>query len=291
MSRALGVLPWRRSIMVDSVQALIELAIAEDLAGGEDITSNATIPENQNSIAEFVNRAPGVIAGIDVAVQVLTYLGINDVTRLVNDGDEVPAGTLLLTARGNTRKLLLAERTALNFLTHLSGIATLTSEWVAAVSHTTCQIRDTRKTTPGWRLLEKAAVRAGGGRNHRLSLSDAALVKDNHIVAAGGVLSAFEKVRAAQPGVSIEVEVDNLEQLCEVLVGKPDLILLDNMSPELCAEAVSIVNGAVKLEASGGITLSSAAAYAESGVDYLAIGAITHSAKALDIGLDLRMEN
>jgi len=277
--------------MVDSVQALIELAIAEDLAGGEDITSNATIPENQNSIAEFVNRAPGVIAGIDVAVQVLTYLGINDVTRLVNDGDKVPAGTLLLTARGNTRKLLLAERTALNFLTHLSGIATLTSEWVAAVSHTTCQIRDTRKTTPGWRLLEKAAVRAGGGRNHRLSLSDAALVKDNHIVAAGGVLPAFEKVRAAQPGVSIEVEVDNLEQLREVLVGKPDLILLDNMSPELCAEAVSIVNGAVKLEASGGITLSSAAAYAESGVDYLAIGAITHSAKALDIGLDLRMEN
>ena len=291
MSLALGVLPWRRSIMVDSVQALIELAIAEDLSGGEDITSNATIPENQNSIAEFVNRTPGVIAGIDVAVQVLTYLGINDVTRLVNDGDKVPAGTLLLTARGNTRKLLLAERTALNFLTHLSGIATLTSEWVAAVSHTTCQIRDTRKTTPGWRLLEKAAVRAGGGRNHRLSLSDAALVKDNHIVAAGGVLPAFEKVRAAQPGVSIEVEVDNLEQLREVLVGKPDLILLDNMSPELCAEAVSIVNGAVKLEASGGITLSSAAAYAESGVDYLAIGAITHSAKALDIGLDLRMEN
>ena len=154
--------------MVDSVQALIELAIAEDLSGGEDITSNATIPENQNSIAEFVNRTPGVIAGIDVAVQVLTYLGINDVTRLVNDGDKVPAGTLLLAARGNTRKLLLAERTALNFLTHLSGIATLTSEWVAAVSHTTCQIRDTRKTTPGWRLLEKAAVRAGGGRNHRL---------------------------------------------------------------------------------------------------------------------------
>jgi len=276
--------------MVDSVQALIELAIAEDLAGGEDITSNATIPENQNSVAEFVNRVPGVIAGIDVAVQVLTYLGINDVTRLVNDGDKVPAGTLLLTARGNTRKLLLAERTALNFLTHLSGIATLTSEWVAAVSHTTCQIRDTRKTTPGWRLLEKAAVRAGGGRNHRLSLSDAALVKDNHIVAAG-VLPAFEKVRAAQPGVSIEVEVDNLEQLREVLVGKPDLILLDNMSPELCAEAVTIVNGAIKLEASGGITLSSSAAYAESGVDYLAIGAITHSAKALDIGLDLRMEN
>jgi nicotinate-nucleotide pyrophosphorylase (carboxylating) len=277
--------------MVDSVQALIELALAEDLAGGEDITSNATIPENQNSIAEFVNRAPGVIAGIDVAVQVLTYLGISDVTRLVDDGDKVPAGTLLLTARGNTRKLLLAERTALNFLTHLSGIATLTSEWVAAISHTTCQIRDTRKTTPGWRLLEKSAVRAGGGRNHRLSLSDAALVKDNHIVVAGGVLPAFEKVRAAQPGVSIEVEVDNLEQLREVLVGKPDLILLDNMPPELCAEAVTIVNGAVKLEASGGITLSSAAAYAESGVDYLAIGAITHSAKALDIGLDLRMES
>ena len=275
--------------MADFLQALIELAFAEDLAGGQDITSNATIPESQNSVAEFVNRAPGVIAGLDVAVRVLEYVGINDISVLVAEGQEVPTGTVLLVARGNTRKLLLAERTALNFLTHLSGIATLTSHWVAAVAHTKCQIRDTRKTTPGWRLLEKAAVRAGGGSNHRLSLSDAALVKDNHIVAAGGLLQAFEKVRAAQPGVSVEVEVDNLDQLREVLVGKPDLILLDNMSPEMCAEAVAIVGGQVKLEASGGITLSNAAAYAQSGVDYLAIGALTHSAKALDIGLDLKM--
>ncbi len=275
--------------MVDSLQTLIEMAISEDLAGGQDITSNATIPEAQVSIAEFVNRVPGVIAGIDVAVQTLKYLGISDISTPVSDGQVVPAGTVILVAKGNTRKLLLAERTTLNFLTHLSGIATTTAQWVAAVADTKCQIRDTRKTTPGWRLLEKAAVRAGGGTNHRLSLSDAALVKDNHIVAAGGVLQAFEKVREAQPGVSIEVEVDNLDQLREVLVGKPDLVLLDNMSPDSCAEAVAIVNGKVKLEASGGITLDNAVAFAKSGVDYLAIGALTHSAKALDIGLDLKM--
>ena len=241
------------------------------------------------STAEFVTRSAGVIAGIDVAIAVLNYLEITDVTALVRDGDYVDAGTTILSTRGNTRKLLLAERTTLNFLTHLSGIATLTRSWVSAVAGTKCQIRDTRKTTPGWRMLEKAAVVAGGGVNHRLSLSDAALVKDNHIVAGGGTLKAFESVRAQFPGKEIEVEVDTLDQLHEVLPGNPDLILLDNMSPDLCAQAVAIVAGRVKLEASGGISLENAMAYAQSGVDFLAIGALTHSAKVLDIGLDLRM--
>lgn len=275
--------------MNGALEQLIQLAISEDLVGGEDITSNSTIPMEQVSVAEFVNRKPGVIAGIQVAVEVLNYLGITDISTPVADGQYVPAGTVILEARGNTRKLLLAERTTLNFLTHLSGIATETARWVSAVAGTKCQIRDTRKTTPGWRVLEKAAVKAGGGTNHRLSLSESALIKDNHIVAAGGVLSAFEKVRAKYPGKEIEVEVDNLNQLREVLEGSPDLILLDNMSPALCKEAVTLVNGRVKLEASGGITLESALDYAQSGVDFLAIGALTHSAKALDIGLDLRM--
>jgi nicotinate-nucleotide pyrophosphorylase (carboxylating) len=158
---------------------------------------------------------------------------------------------------------------------------------VEAVASTNCGIRDTRKTTPGWRAIEKAAVRAGGGINHRLSLSDAALIKDNHVVAAGGVLPAFELVRNRYPQSEIEVEVDNLDQLREVLLGQPDLILLDNMSPTLCKEAVEIVAGRARLEASGGITLKSALEYANAGVDYLAVGALTHSAKALDIGLDL----
>ena len=267
------------------------MALAEDLSGGVDITSVATIPEAQVSTAEFVTRKPGVIAGISVAIEVLQSLGITDIQLKVQDGEEVPTGTVILVARGNTRKLLLAERTALNFLTHLSGIATETRKWVETIAGTNCQIRDTRKTTPGWRVLEKAAVRAGGGTNHRLSLSDAALVKDNHVIAAGGVLQAFELVRKNYPDKEIEVEVDNLEQLLEVVNAEPDLILLDNMSPELCRAAVTIVAGRVKLEASGSITLGSALEYAQTGVDYLAIGALTHSAKALDIGLDLTMGN
>jgi len=277
--------------MTAQLSALITMALAEDLSGGVDITSVATIPEAQVSTAEFVTRKPGVIAGTLVAIEVLQSLGITDIQIKVQDGEKVPTGTVILVACGNTRKLLLAERTALNFLTHLSGIATETRKWVDTIAGTNCQIRDTRKTTPGWRVLEKAAVRAGGGTNHRLSLSDAALVKDNHVIAAGGVLQAFELVRKNYPDKEIEVEVDNLEQLLEVVNAEPDLILLDNMSPELCRAAVAIVAGRVKLEASGSITLVCALEYAQTGVDYLAIGALTHSAKALDIGLDLAMGN
>jgi nicotinate-nucleotide pyrophosphorylase (carboxylating) len=269
---------------------LIKKALAEDLAGGVDITSVATIPETSISIADFVSRKPGVLAGVAMAKAVLEEVGLADITVIKNDGESIAAGDVLLTVRGNTRAILLAERTALNFLGHLSGIASETAKWVSAISHTNCLVRDTRKTTPGYRQLEKFAVRMGGGTNHRMSLSDAALIKDNHIVAAGGATKAFSAVRSAFPGSPIEIEVDTLDQLREILPLQPDLILLDNMSPALCFEAVSIINGETKSEASGGITLENAKAYAESGVDYIAIGALTHSATVLDIGLDLRME-
>ena len=276
--------------MTEGLKFLIERAIAEDLAGGIDITSHATIPENQQSVAQFVNRQSGVIAGIPAAIEVLKYLGINNVDAPVTCAHETAAGTVILEARGNTRALLLAERTTLNFLTHLSGIATLTRRWVDAISGTNCIIRDTRKTTPGWRELEKEAVRMGGGENHRMSLSESVLIKDNHILAAGGVLEAFKAVKSQYPDMLIEVEVDTLDQLSLILTQRPDLVLLDNMSVAQCKEAVAIVQGKTKLEASGGLSLDNALAYAQTGVDYLAVGALTHSAQALDIGLDLRME-
>ena len=274
--------------MID--RELIKRALAEDLDGGEDITSVATVSGTERVVADFVARRDGVIAGLDMARAVLEEVGLTDISIFVKDGDRVSAGKTLMSVRGDTRAILLAERTALNFLGHLSGIATLTSVWVSAVAGTSCKIRDTRKTTPGMRVLEKYAVRMGGGTNHRMSLSDAALIKDNHIAAAGGVAEAFSKVRAAFPKAEIEIEVDTLDQLAEVLPLKPDLILLDNMSPELCRKAVEAVAGQCKLEASGGISLDSAKSFAQTGVDYLAIGALTHSAPVLDIGLDLRAE-
>jgi nicotinate-nucleotide pyrophosphorylase (carboxylating) len=269
---------------------LIRRALAEDLAGGQDITSVATVSGNERVVADFVARKAGVIAGIEMAVATLREVGISDIRVHLNDGDLVTPGSVLMTVRGDTRAILLAERTALNFLGHLGGIATLTNTWVEAIAGTSCTIRDTRKTTPGMRLLEKAAVVAGGGANHRLSLSDAALIKDNHIAAAGGVTAAFSKVRAAFPDAHIEIEVDSLDQLKEVASQNPDLVLLDNMTPALCKEAVAFVAGRFKLEASGGISLENALAYAQSGVDYLAIGALTHSAPVLDIGLDMQLE-
>ena len=275
-------------VMVDI--DLIRRALAEDLAGGKDITSVATVSGDEHVIADFTARKSGVIAGIDMAIATLREVGLTDITQHLRDGDRVEPGSVLITVRGDTRAILLAERTALNFLGHLGGIATLTDQWVAAVAGTKTVIRDTRKTTPGLRLLEKAAVVAGGGTNHRLSLSDAALIKDNHIAAAGGVVAAFSKVRTAFPDAQIEIEVDSLEQLREVATQSPDLVLLDNMSPDQCREAVTFVGGRFKLEASGGITLENARAYAQSGVDYLAIGALTHSAPVLDIGLDMNLE-
>ena len=277
---------------LDSVtlENLIRSAIAEDLAGGSDVTSVATIPEEQNAVAEFWSRKPGVIAGIPVVCAVLEICGITDYEIKKKDGEVTSANSLLLVATGKTRALLLAERSALNFIGRLSGIATLTKSWVDEVADTNVAIRDTRKTTPGLRDLEKYAVRMGGGMNHRFSLSDAALIKDNHVLAAGGVAQAFKLVKAKFPNLPLEVEVDSLQQLREVVEAGADLVLLDNMSIEECRAAVEIVSGRAKLEASGGLILSNAHAYAKTGVDYLAVGALTHSAPVLDIGLDLRME-
>ena len=290
--RSDGILDQRVSgsgeAMID--QDLIKRALDEDLQGGEDITSVATVSGAEKVVADFVARKAGVIAGIEMAKAVLVEVGLTDISVLVQDGARVEVGAVLLTVRGDTRAILLAERTALNFLGHLSGIATLTRRWVDEVAGTQCSVRDTRKTTPGMRQLEKYAVRMGGGTNHRMSLSDAALIKDNHIAAAGGVVAAFSQVRAKFPSAPIEIEVDTLEQLKEILPLTPDLVLLDNMSPQQCAEAVAIAAGSCKLEASGGISLENAKSYALSGVDYLAIGALTHSAPVLDIGLDLRVE-
>ncbi|CAB4700104.1 unannotated protein [freshwater metagenome] len=263
-------------------------AVAEDLMGGEDITSVATISESQVSTADFVARKAGIISGLHVAAAVLEYCGINHYEVLVDEGAKVEAGKVLITAQGNTRKLLLAERTSLNFLTHLSGISTTTNKWVQAVAGTKCLVRDSRKTTPGLRSLEKFAVRMGGGTNHRISLSAEGLIKDNHILASGGITSAFKSLKDKFPGKAIEIEVDSLDQLTEAVKAGAQLVLLDNMTPEQCKAAVSQVSGKCKLEASGGITLENAKAYADTGVDFIAIGALTHSAPALDIGLDFR---
>ena len=270
---------------------LIQLAIDEDLDGGVDVTTVATVPEGQQSILDFVARKRGVVAGVPVAAAVFMIVcGDDDVTIdfASNDGDELQAGDLVLSVRSSTHALLQAERPALNFLGHLSGIATLTHAWVEAIHGTGAAVRDTRKTTPGLRALEKYAVRCGGGVNHRMSLSDAALVKDNHVLAAGGVAEAFALVRKSFPGISVEVEVDSLEQLADVVDAGADLVLLDNFTVAQTQEAVALVNGRARLEASGGLTLDVAPAVAATGVDYLSVGALTHSAPVLDIGADLR---
>ena len=272
------------------VQALVDLAISEDLMGGTDVTSLATIPEIQISELDLVTRTPGVIAGINIAALVFLSVASRkiDIELCVEDGKKVEANTCLLTAKGSTIELLTAERTALNFLGHLSGIATTTNKWVNEISGTNAKVRDTRKTTPGLRLLEKYAVKAGGGTNHRMSLNDQALIKDNHIVASGSIKSAVEKVKDKFPELDFEIEVDNLNQLNEALAVNAKLILLDNFNIEDLKKAVVTVNKKAKLEASGGITLENARKIAETGVDFIAVGALTHSAPVLDIGGDLR---
>lgn len=274
--------------MTQNIDALIKVALDEDLADGPDITSVATIPANHRSQLDLVARRPGVVAGLLVAKRVFEIVGPITVQVLAEDGDQVAAGQVLLSATGPTRDLLTAERTALNLLTHLSGVATATAAWVTALGPDGPKVRDTRKTLPGLRELQKYAVRCGGGVNHRMSLSDAALVKDNHVVAAGGVAEAFNAVREHFPGVPVEVEVDSLGQLQEVLEAGADLVLLDNFTVEQMRQAVAITAGRAKLEASGGLTLLDAGDVAGTGVDYVAVGALTHSVTVLDIGADLR---
>jgi nicotinate-nucleotide pyrophosphorylase (carboxylating) len=272
------------------VDEVIARALDEDLGAGGDVTTSSTIAPDALAAADLVPRADGVVAGLPIAARVFETVGQGRLRVEVGtaDGARVTPGEVLATVRGPVRDILTAERTALNLLGHLSGVATLTRRWVDAVEGTGARIRDTRKTLPGLRALEKYAVRMGGGLNHRMSLSDAVLVKDNHVAAAGGVVRAFELVRAAHPELTLEVEVDTVLQAREVIDAGAQLVLLDNMSPDDMHAVVEYARGRAELEASGGLALERARAVAEAGVDYLSVGALTHSAPQLDIGLDIQ---
>jgi nicotinate-nucleotide pyrophosphorylase (carboxylating) len=269
----------------------IEVALFEDLRFGPDVTSDATIPDDHFAEAAVVARQPGIVCGVPVALAVLDAVGFREsgVTVVRHDGDTVGVNDVVLQVSGALRPLLLAERTLLNFMTHLSGVATATNAWVRALEGTACKVRDTRKTTPGLRQLEKCAVRSGGGTNHRMGLGDAALIKDNHIAAAGGITRAVAAIRASDPDIDLEVECDTLAQVSEAVEAGCTLILLDNMDLEEIKAAVETIRRVpgVRCEASGGMTLDNAGAIARTGVDYIAVGSLTHSAIALDLGLDI----
>ncbi len=280
-----------------SAAILIQLALAEDLRDAGDLTSQAIIPANLWAEIEVVSRRPGVLAGGPVAAMVFSQLDPEvEWTQHIDDGDPLEPGAVLATVGGPVRSLLQGERTALNFLTQLSGTASLTRKFVAAVAGTNAVILDTRKTWPGWRCLQKYAVRAGGGTNHRMGLHDGVLIKDNHLAAWGvghpheSIADAVLQARASvSEGIPIEVEVDTLEQFRAVLAARPNVVLLDNMSPDRMREAVTIRDReapGLLLEASGGVTLDNVAAVAASGVDRISIGALTHSVITLDIGFD-----
>ena len=271
----------------------VAVALDEDLRLGPDVTTEATVPADAVGTARVVAREPGVIAGVPVALEVLRQvsesLGVEvAATVLAPDGTRVAPGGAVLEITGPLRCLLTAERTLLNYLGQLSGVATATARWVDAIAGTGAAVRDSRKTVPGMRTLQKYAVVCGGGRNHRMALGDAALIKDNHVAAAGSVAAAFRAVRAAAPAVTVEVECDTLEQVDEAIGAGADLVLLDNFTVADTARAVRRCRAAgVRTEASGGLTLAQAAAVAATGVDFLAVGALTHSAPVLDLGLDL----
>ncbi len=274
-------------------RATIRRALDEDLRYGPDVTTSATVPDGASTTASLITREPGVIAGVDIAVLVLDEVLGRDGYRVidrVDDGARLQPGAVLMTVQAPTLGLLTAERTLLNLICHLSGISTATAAWVDAVHGTKAKIRDTRKTLPGLRVLQKYAVRVGGGVNHRLGLGDAALIKDNHVAAAGSVVAALRAVRVAAPDLPCEVEVDSLEQLDEVLGEGAELVLLDNFpvwQTQIAVQRRDSRAPATKLESSGGLSLDTAADYAGTGVDYLAVGALTHSVRALDIGLDV----
>ncbi len=272
-------------------ERVVRAALDEDLRYGPDLTSAATVAPQARAVAGVVARESGVLAGVPVVLAVLDAAGIppGATEPLSADGDRIDGGAEVLRILAPLRELLGAERTLLNFLTHLSGIATATKAWADALSGTRCAVRDTRKTTPGLRQLEKYAVRCGGGLNHRLGLGDAALIKDNHVMAAGGITAAIAAVRATAPGLPLEVECDTLTQVREALDAGAVLILLDNMGlAELrAAAAIASRYPKARLEASGGLRLEAARAVAETGVDYVAVGALTHSSNALDLGLDV----
>lgn len=277
--------------MTDHSAALIDMALSEDIGDG-DVTSLYFTPEDRRACAFVAVRHDGVLSGVEIAARVFRSLDPDlDVEVMVQDGSRVAAGALVIRVEGSARSILTAERTALNFLQRLSGVATLTATYVEAVKGTKARILDTRKTTPGYRLLEKQAVAHGGGLNHRLGLYDRAMVKDNHLVAEGTVKSlqmALEKLKTEKPSVQVELEADNLEQVKDFLELGVDYILLDNMTPEQIVAAIELRGDFdyPLFEASGGVTLDTLREIAETGVDLISVGALTHSAPALDIGLD-----
>ena len=281
--------------LAEEIEELVASALAEDVGGG-DITSEATVPEDAQARARIVQKEPGVVFGLALVAEAMRQCGVEHVDDLVVEGqwrEEVPAEVLL--ASGSAQALLAAERTAINFLGHLSGVATLTACYAEAVVGTGTTILDTRKTTPGLRHLEKAAVAAGGGINHRMGLYDAILIKENHIAAAGGLAKAVHAARSTRPEKTIEVEVRNLDEAAYALGMGVDRLLLDNMSPDLLREAVALrdqnAGGAdgVSLEASGGVTLENVREIAETGVEFISVGALTHSARTLDFSMLLEL--
>ena len=269
------------------VQDFVRRVLAEDMGSGGDITSAATIASDARFTAELNCRQPIVVAGLEIAAAFFRALD-RDVRNdmLVNDGDAVDAGAVLMRLEGNARAMLAAERSALNTLQHLSGIATMTRTYVEKIVGTGATLLDTRKTIPGLRVLEKYAARMGGAENHRMRLDDGLLIKDNHVAVAGGVAEAVRAAKAANTGFPVQVEVDRLDQIEAALEAGADRLLLDNMPPPVLREAVALVAGRVPLEASGGVNLETIRAIAETGVDYISVGRITQSAPAVDIGLD-----
>lgn len=275
---------------MQSVDTLIDLAFVEDIGVG-DITTEATVSSETKAVGTVHAKSDGVVAGLSVAERVFSKLD-SELTfhAFVNDGNSIISGTPIAEIQGGAKTILIGERTALNFLQRLSGVATLTSQFVEAVADFEVKIVDTRKTTPGWRALEKYAVRVGGGSNHRFGLYDGALIKDNHIVAAGGIVNAVERARQTAPHTTkIEVEVETVEQVNEALEAGADILLLDNMSIETMQRVVKLVAGGAVTEASGGITLERVSAVASTGVDFISVGALTHSAMPMDISLTLTL--
>ena len=273
------------------VQEFVRRVLAEDMGSGGDVTSAATISADARFEAEMNCRQPIVVAGLEVAEAFFRELDLDvRIDRLVNDGEAVGAGTVLMRLQGNARAMLTAERSALNTLQHLSGIATMTREYVEAIAGTGATLLDTRKTIPGLRVLEKYASRMGGAQNHRMRLDDGLLIKDNHVGVAGGVAEAVCAAKAANTGLPVQVEVDRIDQIEPALRAGADRLLLDNMPPPVLREAVALVAGRVPLEASGGVNLDTIRAIAETGVDYISVGRITQSAPAVDIGLDYSLQ-
>ncbi|MEU4618482.1 carboxylating nicotinate-nucleotide diphosphorylase [Actinoplanes sp. NPDC023801] len=273
------------------VQRIVLTALAEDLGTPpRDVTSESTIPPDQIDTAELVARADGVVAGLLVAAEVFAATSAGSATfrAVVADGDRVRRGDVLAVITGPTRALLTAERTALNLICRMSGVATHTRKWADLLAGSGATVLDTRKTTPGLRMLEKYAVRAGGGTNKRMGLYDVAMIKDNHKLAAGSITAAYQLVRQTFPDVAVQVEVTTLAEAVEAVQAGAGFLLCDNMTPELLAEVVQVVGDRVELEATGNLTLETATAYADTGVDYLSVGGLTHSSPILDIALDLQ---